>query len=75
MSAYGWGGGAVRQAAEVLGPTGIEVVGTVEVHGAPDADGRGPGRRAGGQDPRLRVGPPTTLWCLLVGAGTQRVKV
>ncbi len=36
LSAYGWGGGAVRQAGEVLGPTGIEVVGAVEVHGAPD---------------------------------------
>lgn len=47
----------MRQAAEALSPTGIEGVGTVEVHGAPDADTearrRGPGRRAGRQDPRL----------------------
>lgn len=35
LSPYGWGGGALRQVAEVLGPTGIEIVGTVEVHGAP----------------------------------------
>jgi len=38
LSSYGWGGGAVRQAGEILGPTGIEVVGAVEIHGAPDAD-------------------------------------
>jgi len=38
LSSYGWGGGALRQAGEVRGPTGIEVVGAVEVHGAPDAD-------------------------------------
>lgn len=38
LSSYGWGGGALRQAREILGPTGIEVVGAVEVHGAPDAD-------------------------------------
>ncbi len=38
LSSYGWGGGALRQAGEILGPTGIEVVGAVEVHGAPDAD-------------------------------------
>ncbi|MCX7750801.1 MAG: FprA family A-type flavoprotein [Candidatus Bipolaricaulota bacterium] len=35
LSSYGWGGGALRQAGEIFGPTGIEVVGTVEVHGAP----------------------------------------
>ncbi len=38
LSSYGWGGGALRQAGEILGPTGIEVVGAVEIHGAPDAD-------------------------------------
>lgn len=38
FSSYGWGGGALRQAGEILGPTGIEVVGAVEIHGAPDAD-------------------------------------
>lgn len=38
LSSYGWGGGALRQAGEALGPTGIEVVGAVEIHGPPDAD-------------------------------------
>lgn len=38
LSSYGWGGGALRQAGEILGPTGIEVVGTVEVHGMPDEE-------------------------------------
>ncbi|HEU68863.1 MAG TPA: FprA family A-type flavoprotein [Candidatus Acetothermia bacterium] len=38
VSSYGWGGGALRQAGEILAPTGIEVVGAVEVHGAPDAE-------------------------------------
>ena len=38
LSSYGWGGGALRQAGEILGPTGIEVVGAVEIHGAPNAD-------------------------------------
>ncbi|MBC7220526.1 FprA family A-type flavoprotein [Candidatus Bipolaricaulota bacterium] len=38
LSSYGWGGGALRQAGEILGPTGIEVVGAVEIHGAPDAE-------------------------------------
>ncbi|MDY0391938.1 MAG: FprA family A-type flavoprotein [Candidatus Bipolaricaulis sp.] len=38
LSSYGWGGGAARQASEVLGPTGIEVVGAVEIHGSPAAE-------------------------------------
>jgi len=38
LSSYGWGGGAVKQAAEILGPTKIEVVGTLEVNGPPSAD-------------------------------------
>jgi flavorubredoxin len=38
LSSYGWGGGAARQASEVLGPMGIELVGAVEVHGAPAAE-------------------------------------
>ncbi|MEW6003356.1 MAG: FprA family A-type flavoprotein, partial [Nitrospirota bacterium] len=33
LSSYGWGAGAVRQALEILGPTKIEVVGTLEVNG------------------------------------------
>jgi len=35
LSSFGWGGGAVKQASEILGPTGIEVVGVVEVNGPP----------------------------------------
>jgi flavorubredoxin len=38
LSSYGWGGGAVKQAAEILEPTKIEVVGALEVHGPPSAD-------------------------------------
>ena len=38
LSSYGFGGGAIRQAMEILGPTKVEVVGTVEVNGPPSAD-------------------------------------
>jgi flavorubredoxin len=38
LSSYGWGGGAVKQAAEMLEPTKIEVVGAVEVNGPPSPD-------------------------------------
>jgi len=38
LSSYGWGGGAVKQAAEILEPTKIEVVGAVDVHGPPTVD-------------------------------------
>jgi flavorubredoxin len=38
LSSYGWGGGAVKQAAEILEPTKIEVVGAVDVHGPPTDD-------------------------------------
>jgi len=38
LSSYGWGGGAVRQALKILGPTKIEVVGTLEVNGPPSAE-------------------------------------
>lgn len=37
LSSYGWGGGAIRQALEILGPAKIEVVGTVEINGPPSA--------------------------------------
>lgn len=37
LSSYGWGGGAVRQALEILAPTKIEGVGTLEVNGPPAA--------------------------------------
>ena len=35
LSSYGWGKGALNHAAEVLGPTGLEVVGALEVNGPP----------------------------------------
>ncbi|HUT54360.1 MAG TPA: FprA family A-type flavoprotein [bacterium] len=38
LSSYGWGGGAIKQAAEILGPTKIEIVGAHEVKGPPSAD-------------------------------------
>lgn len=38
LSSYGWGGGAPRQALEILGPTKIEVIGTLEINGPPSAD-------------------------------------
>ena len=38
LSSYGWGGGAVKQAAEILEPTKVEVVGALEVHGPPAAE-------------------------------------
>jgi flavorubredoxin len=41
LSSYGWGGGAVKQAAEILEPTKIEVVGALEINGPPTADDYG----------------------------------
>jgi flavorubredoxin len=38
LSSYGWGGGAVKQAAEILEPTKMEVVGALEINGPPTAD-------------------------------------
>lgn len=38
LSSYGWGGGAVKQALEVLAPTKIEALGAIDVHGYPTAD-------------------------------------
>ncbi|MGQ9581936.1 MAG: FprA family A-type flavoprotein [Thermoplasmatota archaeon] len=38
LSSYGWSGGAVKQAAEVLGPMKIELLGVVDVRGPPSAD-------------------------------------
>jgi flavorubredoxin len=38
LSSHGWAGGAVRQAAEVLGPTGLEVVGAVDANWKPTAE-------------------------------------
>jgi flavorubredoxin len=38
VSTYGWKGAAVAQAAELLGPTGIEIVGALEFQGLAAAD-------------------------------------
>ena len=38
LSSYGWGGGAIRHAQEILGPTKIELVGTLDINGPPSTD-------------------------------------
>jgi flavorubredoxin len=38
LSSFGWGGGAVKQALEILGPTKIEAVGAVDINGRPTED-------------------------------------
>lgn len=38
LSSYGWNGGALKQAAEVLAPTKIEVTGALEINGPPTDD-------------------------------------
>jgi flavorubredoxin len=39
LSSYGWGGGAVKQALDILSPTKVDVIGSIDVHGRPtDAD-------------------------------------
>jgi len=35
LSSYGWGGGTVKHVQEILGPSKIEVVGTMEINGPP----------------------------------------
>jgi len=35
LSSFGWGGGSLRQASELLSPTNINVVGTLEINGPP----------------------------------------
>jgi len=35
LSSYGWGGGAIKQIQETLGPTKMEIVGAVEINGPP----------------------------------------
>jgi flavorubredoxin len=35
LGSYGWGGGAVRQASEILGPTSMVVLGAIEIKGRP----------------------------------------
>jgi flavorubredoxin len=38
VSSYGWSKGALTHASEVLGPTGLEVVGALEINGPPCAE-------------------------------------
>jgi flavorubredoxin len=38
LSSYGWGGGAVKHAQEILGSTKLDVVGAVEINGPPSED-------------------------------------
>ncbi len=38
LSSYGWGGGAVKQAQEILGSTKLDLVGAVEINGPPSED-------------------------------------
>ena len=38
LSSFGWSGGAVKQALDILGPTKIEAVGAVDVNGRPTAE-------------------------------------
>jgi flavorubredoxin len=38
LSSYGWNGGALKQASELLGPTKIEVVGALEINGPPSKE-------------------------------------
>jgi flavorubredoxin len=35
LSSYGWGGGTIKHAQEILGPSKIEVVGAMEINGPP----------------------------------------
>jgi len=35
LSSYGWGGGAIKQIQEILGPSKFEVVGALEINGSP----------------------------------------
>jgi flavorubredoxin len=41
LGSYGWGGGALKQVQEQLGPTKIEVVGAVDIHGPPGDEAMG----------------------------------
>jgi flavorubredoxin len=35
LSSYGWGGGAIKHAQEILGQTKMEIVGALEINGPP----------------------------------------
>ena len=38
LTSYGWGRGALNHASELLGPTGLEIVGALEINGPPTSD-------------------------------------
>ena len=38
LTSYGWGKGALKHAAELLKPTGLEIIGAVEVNGPPQTE-------------------------------------
>lgn len=38
LTSYGWGKGALSHASEILSPTGLEIVGTLEINGPPNAE-------------------------------------
>jgi len=35
LSSFGWDGGAMRQVSEILGPAGLEIIGTLDINGPP----------------------------------------
>jgi flavorubredoxin len=35
LSSYGWGGGAIKSVQEILGPSKLEIVGSMEINGPP----------------------------------------
>jgi flavorubredoxin len=38
LTSYGWRKGALSHASELLGPTGLDVVGALEVNGPPNSE-------------------------------------
>jgi len=40
VGSYGWSGGALNQVKQMVEPTGLEIVGGVDIHGPPDATAR-----------------------------------
>jgi len=38
LTSYGWGRGALSHASELLGPTGLEIVGALEINGPPTSE-------------------------------------
>jgi len=38
LSSYGWGGGAIKNIQEVLGPSKLEIVGALEINGPPSEE-------------------------------------